>query len=321
MKIYHFIDYDTPFIRDSIGLAIQGLDQKFDICSYSYNDLKNDNVNKDNDNIILFLEAGQTQPYHSGWDLDKFKSYFPNSKVILFCSDTEYYHMNGGNLQFGNNNIDKVDLIFECTPQSATWLESFGLKVKVIPWTISRELYYQLRKLAGENIDFSRKINDFICIINASCPYRSNMIDYIIKEGFIFSQGGDNNCSSNDIDKVYNNCLNSYINIGTTSHNRPELNELGTMKGWRDAVGIALNCLLIYDDHPNVQKVWNIGESLQQYEFGKFDQIIDILTYYQLHNFKCNANKKYVEDLKQQQKWLERHLLDDMFFEEIMKYA
>ena len=109
--------------------------------------------------------------------------------------------------------------------------------------------------------------------------------------------------------------MDSWISIGTSSHNRPELNLPGqrTMKGYRDALAIALDCLLIYDDEPDVDKVWDI-KGMPRWKFDDFNSIVEIYEYYK-YNIVAYNNK-----LKEQKLWLSNHLLDDIILENLRKY-
>lgn len=334
--IVHFTNEDTPFVNTTIDWAIKGLPYVENDCdckchtnpfimhcepccnprcvlSYTYDDLKNNKVKYYEDEVILFLEAGQTQEKHSRWTLKRFKQNFPNSKIVLFASDSIYYEVNNLGWQFGDEIVP--DLIFEVMPQCVESFRSFGLNAECIPWTISRRLYSHLKNLATP-IDFNRKKNDFIGLYHPGTlhsDYRARMVNYIKRAEFKFIQGGGGDHQGNDLYLVFNNFLDSWFTLGTTSHARPELTQLGCMKGFRDAVGIALNCLLINDDHPNVQKVWDMGSALPQYKYGDFEEILNIYDYYK-------DSGEYLIKLKQQQKWLSEHLLDDLFFKYMKKY-
>src|SRR6202012_597736 len=137
MRIIHFEDVNIQFINDSIDRAIKDLPA--DIITYTYDDLRNNRVNPDSEACVLFLEAGQAQPIHSGWGLKKFKYFFSNSKIVLWASDTQYYRVNKLGLQTGDPEL--IDLVFELTPACVSWWEENNVLVTTIPWTIPRSIY------------------------------------------------------------------------------------------------------------------------------------------------------------------------------------
>ncbi len=312
-KIIQFIDYNIPFVRDSYHAAISSLktdwyaESPIEVINLSYDMLKTcPKMERVEDETILFLEAGQLQPKHSGWDLKRFKEYLPNGKVVVWSSDLPYYIHNGFRSQF--NDSDKVDFVFECTPSMNKYWEYLGVKSVSIPWTISRKLHDELRLLASPHINFYRKTNDFWCLANFSGEYRQKLKDFLLTERYSISIGG--NHQDRDLEKTYENALNSYICLGSTSHNRPELNLPGqhTLKGYRDAVAISLDCLLIYDNYPLLNTVWNMGENLPLYDFDDFNSILEIYKYYR------DDLVAYQRVIRKQQAWLEDHLLDQTIY-------
>ena len=314
IKIIQFVETQYPFICDSYHSAIQNLhliDKNVQTLSYTYDQLRNNQILSENNGVILFLEAGQLEPRFSGWNYKKFKSYFSDSKIVVWSSDLQYYQTNFGTMQFEDG--DKIDLVFECTPYCRTWWSAIGVNSVSIPWTISKSLYKQLTELAGDYINFYRKSNDFMCLANFSSEYRRNLLTYLDRERFSSRIGG--NHQDQNLEKTYNDFLDSWICIGTSSHNRPELNLPGrrTMKGYRDALAIALNCLLIYDDDLEVDKVWNI-KGMPRWRFDDFSTIGEIYEYYKYHLVE------YRDKLREQQMWLVGHLLDDLIYYNLKKY-
>jgi hypothetical protein len=314
-KIIQFIDETIPFLRDSYSQAIKDLpliDSNIEVVSYSYHFLRKNLIQEDTEPIVLFLEAGQLQPKHSNCDFGYFKWKFPNSKIVVWSSDLQYYLINENRFQFDGS--DKVDLVFECTPSCQTWWSAIGVNSTSIPWTISKSLYKKLTELAGEHINFYRKKNDFICLANFSGEYRKSLLTYLDGERYSYIVGGKHD--DQNLDQTYENFLNSWICLGTSSHNRPELNLPGqrTMKGYRDAMAIALNCLLIYDDDKDVDATWTI-KGMPRWKFDDFSLIPEILEYYK-YNLVA-----YRDKLREQQVWLSGHLLDDMIYFNLKKFG
>lgn len=315
MKIIQFVDENIPFVRDSYHRAIKDLsliDSSIEIKSYTYYDLKKENIIGTKEELILFLEAGQLQPQHSGWNLLDFKGIYPNSKIIVWSSDFPYYWVNFKQFQF--ENADQVDFVFECTANYNQLWGSIGVKSVSIPWTISRHLYERLRECRGPYLNLTQKINDLICLANFSGEYRKNLLQSLQSKNISLQVGG--NHQDNNLQQTYINFINSWIAIGTSSHNRPELNEMGnrTGKGYRDALAIALNCLLIYDDDPEVDKIWDLP--IPRFDFyNAANEIQIILEYYK------ESPQFYETCLKKQQQWLENHLLDDMIYQNLKQYG
>ena len=76
-KIVQFIDENIPFVRDSYHQAIKDLSSnQIEVISYSYDQLKKNELDVHENEVVLFLEAGQLQPKHSGWNVDRFKRHF-----------------------------------------------------------------------------------------------------------------------------------------------------------------------------------------------------------------------------------------------------
>ena len=245
--------------------------------------------------------------------MNKFKTYFPNSKIVIWSSDFAYYISNGLGFQF--EQPEKVDLVFECTPNMNVYWKNIGVPSVTIPWTISRGLYDRLKSLAGPFVNFNRKKYDFMCLGIFVGEYRQNLYSFITNKGYSLEIGHNHYLSIESMVTLYDKFLNSWITLGTTSHNRPELNLAGqhTFKAHRDSVGIALNSLLIYDNYPQLTEVWDI-DSLPLYEFDDFDSILEICDYYK------SDLVAYTKLLKKQQTWLENHILDDLIFKNLKKY-
>lgn len=307
MKIIHFANPGVGFWNTTLDWAIQGLPQA--VLSYTYDSLRQRRFASCNDEVVLFLEAGQCQHKHGGLTLEEFKQLYPNSKVVIWSSDGIYYKVNDLPDQF---NHKLADLVFDVMPQMVEYWREKGCMSECLPWTISRRLHKQLRQLAGE-VDFIIKDIDFISLINANSYYRKDMIWRLTEAGYSFTQGGSGNNESDDLVLVYNNFLRSWINIETSSHNRPELTHLSCMKGFRAAAGIALNCLTAFDDTPNVSKVWDIPYR-PTYDYTCFDDLINIRNYYKKRPYT------YQDDLFTQQRWLQTHLLDDLLLSSMLKY-
>lgn len=321
-KIIQFVDENIPFVRDSYHQAVKDLpliDPSIEVISKTYQQLKNNegffskyySIDGDLDDCILFLEAGQLQEKHSGWNLKTFKIWFPYSKIVVWSSDLMYYILHGYEHQFDNPN--EVDFVFECTPTLNDYWSDMNVPSVTIPWTISFRLYEQLRKLAG-SLDFKRKKTDLVCLANFDGNYRTKLAETCLQRGYNIERGGDH--YDKNLAQTYEKYLNGWFTLGTTSHVRPELNDLNnrTMKGYRDAVGIALNCLLIYDDDPMIDQVWTLGKTLPRYTFDNFESIFELCDFY-----KDNL-VLYAKLLKEQQKWLENHLADRCIYNNLKKY-
>lgn len=308
MKLYHFVDWDISFIKD-LGDAIAGLssiNSDLQVISYSYNNLRQNTVQREESPCILFLEGGQGQPHHSGWTIKKFKEYFPQSKVVVWLSDSQYYRVVTKQLQVDSPEL--IDLAFELTPACVPWINSFGIKTVTIPWTISRKLHDSVTL----PLDLTCKVNDFIFLANISGQYRQSLVDFLRSRGKTVITGGSH--ADKNLHNTYTNVWNSWISIGSSSHNRPELNLPGqrTMKGYRDALGIACNCLLILDNDIDTKTVWD-NDFVLYYPWNNFDMLINYLL-----SYKKNTHL-YEYRLKEQRQWLKKNLLDDLIYAKLVE--
>jgi hypothetical protein len=143
--------------------------------------------------------------------------------------------------------------------------------------------------------------------------YRAEMTKYIKECGYTFSQGGGTGHNDGNLEKIYRKYISSWFTLGTTSHNRPELTKEGTMKGFRDWIGPILNSLLIYDNHPNIIKLFPV-DYIPLYSYGKFDEILNIVDQLKKDTWL------YKFFLSQQKKWAIDNTIDKQLYKLLLKH-
>ncbi len=278
MKIYGIFDYSLMFIGSTLGWAVENLDKYIKNCEvkvYPYEDLKTRRIELDYDQDIIFLfEIGN--PQHCRVSTQDLRKVYPHAKFVCFCSDTMYYQVNNLPRQMDPNGID---LHLELVPQCIDKFKEDGIDAELWMWTGSDRLFELATQYKSEN--WYNKQYDFIgvygpwTIDNKEC-WRHNAVEYIKNQGYTFTQGGGNGWGDIDLGRLFQAYMDSYITLGTTSHNRPELTKLGTQKGFRDWLGPILGNLLIYDNHPNIMNIFNKDENIvPTYDYDNFQTILN----------------------------------------------
>src|SRR6185436_8817213 len=176
-------------------------------------------------------------------------------KIMSLASDTIWWMHHGGQ-QIHDQHL--IDLNLELIPQAIDWMDRKGWKVDRWLWTCSDLNIAELKSICNQDkVDWQRKTIDTIGCYGPwtidNPGYRHDMVKWLKENGVSFTQGA-NNAGHQDksINTVYQSYMDSWLNIGTTSHGGVEFNNLGCLKGWREWISPFLNCLLIHDDHPNV---------------------------------------------------------------------
>lgn len=302
MKIYTVIDYDTPFVYLSIGYGVLGITKYTDIqtVGIDYNDWKRKNIASTDEEIIFILEAGNIP--HGNWSVSEIKEKFPNSKIITLCSDTIWWMVNGGQQIFDQ---EKIDLNLELMPQCREWMLQKGWNCDRWMWTCSDKNIEQIQNYTNNNID---KTIDFIGVYGpwtlSEPGYRKDMVDYLRSANCSFTQGGGTGHQDKNLDNIYLNYSKSWFNLGTSSHHNKSFTDMGCIKGWREWISPFFNCLLIHDNHKNIQEIYNINNIVPTYKYGDFQSIIDIAN-------KLKSNNTYYKFLLEQQKnWSKSHTID-----------
>jgi hypothetical protein len=303
-KIVSFVDWSTTCVATTMGWGVEGLKNYLncELQVYSYDDLKSRNITPDNDNLLLIFEIGN--PQHAGLTSQDLRKWFPNSKLVALCSDTIYYQRNNLEPQLDPKDID---LHLEIMPQSVEWLQDKGGKADWFHWSISEHLiclatFFRQHqhglyfKPEIKNIDFIGVYGPWT-IENPEC-WRHDAVKYIKDMNCTFTQGGGNGHKDTDLYRLFDHYLSSWFTLGTSSHNRPELTREGCCKFFRDELGPLCNSLLIYDEHPNIKKIY--GDIVPYYDYDDFSSIIH------LHNELINT-EYYEELLKKQKDWISEH--------------
>jgi hypothetical protein len=316
MKIYTPVDWDTPFMYLSISYAIKNLSKYIDceVILYDYKDWKRRQIDKDSDQCIIILQAGQIP--HGNWTVASLKEYYPNSKIVTLCGDTVWWMVNGGQ-EIHDQHL--VDLNLEPMPQCVEWMQQKGWNTEQYLWTCSEINIEELEQICPQDeINWSIKEIDLIGVYgpwSISNPgYRHDMVKWLTENGCTFTQGGGSGHQDNDLIKIYNAYQKSWLNLGTTSHNNSAISRMGCMKGWRDWISPFLNCLLIYDDHQNIQEAYNKNNIIPTYKYDNFNEIKDLVMFY-----KNNTNI-YHEKLLAQRKWAKDNTIDKQLVSLMLKY-
>lgn len=280
MKIYSVTDYDTTFVYTTLGWGVEGLSKYLKDCTvkvYPYTDLKEKKILADYGNDVFFIfEIGN--PQHSNISTSQLREWYPNAKFITFCSDTIYYQTNGLKWQMDPGGID---LHLEIMPQSLDRFLSNGIDAELWIWTGSERLYKQAYQYYKSH-EMNKKY-DFIgvygkhSIENPLC-WRHHAVKHIIEKEMTFTNGGGTGYKDDDLDRLFQHYMDSWVTLGTTSHNRPELTRLGCMKGFRDWLGPVLGNVLIYDNHPNVS-TFNKDNLVPTYEYDDYNSMTELVKY------------------------------------------
>lgn len=316
MNIYIIVD-NTPFVWWSLGHGMMGLKNyvNANIINLDKEILLPGNLNHPfEDADLLLFEIGN--PQHAGWSASRLKEYFPNAKLVTFCSDTIYYQVNGLQPQLDPS---LIDLHLEIMPQSIDWLKEKGAPlVDRWVWTISDELC----KLANEYLmtePAPERIYDFIgvyhpgTIANPDC-WRHHAVRHLTEAGYKFTQGGGNGHEDKDIYRLMKHYRQSRCTLGTSSHNRAELTRLGCCKGFRDVLGPLLGSVLIYDDHPNILSYYPFP--LPTYKYDNFESITKLYSRLFHH---VNDWHRY-DVLESQISWIKSNTVDKQLVRLLLKH-
>lgn len=312
MKIYN-ITNEIPFEHVSVNWGIQGLAKYFpcEIITLTQNQLLQGKIDADSSNCLLITPIGH--PQHAGKSLLDIKTWFPNSKIITLGCDTQYYQTNNLGFQWGNPH--EIDLILDLMPPYVELFQNQGYKADLWIWSTSDRLLNNLKHLSP-TIDYTRKINTFIGVYHPATilsGYRYELIQYITKQGLSFTRGNGCGHEDNHLEDLWDCYLDSWLTLGTTSHNNNHWNHLGLMKGFRDWVGPVLNCPLIYNKHPNIEKIF--GKILiPLYNFDNFDDLIS------LANILIENRDVYEDLLKLQKQWVDNNTIDKQLFNLLQKH-
>lgn len=317
MKIFHCADWNTMFVYRTLAFAIKNLPEYItcEVELWAYPDFKQHNIQPYQEECLLILEAGNIP--HGNWTVAELKTWFPKCKIITLCSDTIYWMVHGGQ-QIADQHL--IDLNLELMPNAREWMDKKGWKNDSWLWTCSDIDIGQIGNFycKSETIDYQRKKHDLISLLGPwtinNPGYRHDMVKWLKENGCSFIQGGRGNHQDQDITYIYNNYMDSWLNLGTSSHGGAEFSNMGCLKGWREWISPFLNCLLIHDDHPNIQNAYNKDNILPTYRYGHFDEIKELVYFYK------NNLYSYAQKLDYQRQWARENTIDKQLTRLLVKH-
>ena len=321
-KIYTVTDFTVPFGVVSINYAIENLVNYIPNCTVKTYNLREEfiphKIDIDVDNDVIFLcEVGYC--IDAGLTTSDIFKYYPNGKIVILGCDTQYFMFQEKHFQW--HNPHEVDLTLDLMPQCVDVFKEHNITADLWMWTVSDSLLQLLKLNYGNIVDYDRKKYNFIgvygpwTISNKDC-YRHHMVNYITDNGLTFTRGNGNGFNDKDLGNLYCQYLNSWLTLGTTSHNNPFLTRMGGMKGFRDWIGPLLHCPVIYDSHENIQKLFCPNNKIPLYNYDKFDEIVKLGRYYS----DINNRKEYEELIAIQTRWSFNNTIDKQLYRLLTQY-
>ena len=304
MKIIGITKKNTPCMWTCIGKGIEGLGKYVDIpvIMYDQEDIKQ--LQPDNDEIILIFQAGNFRC--EGWNLRKVKKCFPNSKIIPLGADTNIFLFIHNRHELDYKLVDLyLDLDIRCIEHYG----NLGIKVDQWMWTTSDWFLNYVKNFSLNNK--YEKEYDFIGVYHPGTlnhGYRKEMLEFIKNKRYKFTNGGGNGHEDNDLDRLLSYYAKSYISLGTTSHG---IDNFRTLKGFRDWIGMYLDCPLIYDNWEMVKNCYN--DNVIYYDYNNFQTIIDSFKLLQNNDLR----KEY---LNKQKEWIVNNTIDKQLLKLLIKH-
>lgn len=304
MKIIGTTKSTTPCLW-VFAQGIKGLEKYLDCKVILYDQsLFPYNIPSTNEDLIFICEAGL--PIHSNFPLEQAKKIWPNSRIIIWGTDTIFWRQKG----LHQVNLSLVDLYLEEHEVIINEYRDLGITCDFFDWNISDELINYINKT---NIQ-EEKIYDFIGVYHPYSltpdKYRGRMISFLQQNGYSFTQGGGGSHDDNDISRLLKHYRQSRICLGTSSHSTS--NECKFRKGFRDFIAPFCNIPIIYDNYYEVINTWR--DIMPYYECGNFNSIIDIT-----QNLYSNS-ELYNNYINKQKEYAINNSIDKQLFNLIKKY-
>lgn len=266
-KLYNVVE-NALYQKYTHGFAFQNFctQCKIQHCEYTLDDFKNRNLIQDkNKNVIFVVDAAFCKIYN--FSLYELKRYIPNGKIIVFGSDTIYYLSNMNTHEISN--VEMCDLYLDTMVDVVDYYNKIGINSDLWKWSFS-ELY--LSQLIKNNQEINKTIDCF-SLMSDYPDYRKYLKYYLDNKNINFIISGNKTGWDNkSICQAYGE---SYCILGSTSPSWT--GNIRTMKGYRDYIAPFLNSILIYDNHPQIEKLYFNNDIVPKYDYNNLESIIELI--------------------------------------------
>ncbi len=302
MRINHVTAFDVPFVRLSVGAAVEGLARNLWLPCRLYSEpdwraRKFDPKHK-GEACVWIVEAAYLES--ARLSVGELKLHFPRAKVVVLGSDT-FFHIHQGSRQF--QGLEEVDLYLDLMEECA---EAYAHMVPTDTWAWSSSQYLNdyLTDFAGKNpaLPFEERPFWFISVlaahsINRAGSYRKRLFDTLNYLDRPITRGRSLGYNDPDMDRLYWSYLDSRFTLATSSHD----NGMRSAKGFRDSVGVLLGRLVLADNFPDTMRKY---PDFVFYDYDDLDSIIDLADYY------AARPGEYAAKLAAQQEWARAHTIE-----------
>lgn len=267
--IYHVSEPNQDFVYLTHPPALRNVSEELE-CEFTlYNlaDFAQRKFDKDSSNdLVWVIEAAYLEM--SKMSIKELRSFFPNGKVVVISGDG-IYHVRQGRHQI--NSPFEVDLWLDLMDEMVNLYRNMGVKTDSWIWSISQTM---LDSFPAEEVDFSKKELDFVSFMSiGGNPYREGMVKYFHEKGCSFATGVSS--LAKNTDQMIEAYKKAYFHVGSTSPGWTT--GLRTMKGFRDAIAPYNNCLMLYDDHPDIRSKFGGGSIVPLYDYNSWDSLLNLM--------------------------------------------
>ncbi len=302
--IYHIVE-QSCYQKLTNGLTIPNVAKELGIgCkTYSVSEFLAGQIDKDSSEYAVFITESAFLRNRNEFSLSDLRRRIPNGKIVNLGSDSILFNLQNKD-EFGDIKPENIDLWLDTMEFSAKYYQDKGLKTDIWKWTISEDYIKQIEQL---NIDYT-KDKDYVCLARLNSPYRKRLKQNLDTAGLL-GTFGDGTISS-ELEDLYKLYSSSFVAIGTTSP--AGLDDIRTMKGFRDWIAPFFGTLLIYDRHDEMAWAY---ESLFTYDYDNFSDLETLIL--SIEQFTPNVYNGWVE---KQKKFIRKHTLEEQFIQLFNKH-
>ncbi len=288
-------NHKSTLYTKTFNLALKNIAKKYGLDFVAHSCWKYEELYNipHSDKETLFLTQLDTR--QTPEDYLHIKEVLPNSKVILWGSDTHYIESGPYAIQW------PIDLFLDPMKEVVYFAK------KLFPsyhywWTISQDIIDEISLQKFSNI----KEHDLICVCKLvpNLKIRNQFFNGLSAIDLSFLV----NLNIFDMTTLYHKYNSSWFTLGIThSAMAGRVEAKRSMKGFRDWIGPFCGSVLIYDDFPDLLEEFKEKDILPFYEYNKPSQVKELVTTLK------GDHKLYLDYLDKQKKWAYTHTLENQF--------
>ena len=266
------------FIGATYGAALKNLSNKHGHKYLFNSDL--DKLEKTNEKSIIF----QIDSNECDERLDIIKEKIPNSKVIRIGMDSPYCK------ELSKEFMRKVDIHLNLMSKFVDKTKDF-VESHITFCTISEKIIPLIK-----NDNFNKTWHG-ICLCNIQTHQRYEFFSSLKDKYFDILI----NINEHNFKKISNLYSHTWFVIGHTMSPYPGVYDR-SMKGFRDWIGAFCNTVLVYDNHPDIEKYF--GDFVPVYDYNNIASLLKVT-----QKLICNP-KKYIDTLEAQKSWVKDNTIE-----------